>query len=688
MTEEENCMPQEILLHDFTVLAGKMENALLLPDAKGEIYLSAPLPQGWSALETAAVCLRGDAQRRLRVRLGLAAGPEEKPLLEMHYHLLPCCRVQVPFPIGPKALAMDAAFLPPWPGVFKGGMGGRAVRAEEVSHITLCIAGDGLRAVALEKIAFVNGWQPQNVEGAPLVDALGQKKAGNWPGKTKDLDELKDYLMKELAWAQTYNRYPEGWSKWGGWLEKRFEATGFFHSVHDGRRWWLADPDGYAFFSNGMCYGNRTGIYGMADHLEQLHDWVPPREGLLSHARTTGDQIPQYVVRNGRGGAEKRELINFPRANMMRVFGEGWLDAWIAINAARMRAWGVNTIGVGVNDYGDEPTREFLQKAKIPYVITFKFFPLTQERIFRDFPDVFSEEYARLAAEMAVRELSAVKDDPYLIGYFVTNEPEWLFYADVNLCWQLLHKPGCVASRRRLIEFLQGRYGSVDALNAAWGTALPGWDALLSPLEKRPDTPAAQADFQAFHLQLVDAYGKIISEALKEVDPHHLNLGMRYAGAVGEQVKKIVSGPLNYFDVFSFNRYGAEPVTPARDVGREVNMPMMVGEWHIGAQEGGLDSWGIYYTDTQARRAQAIAYYLEQSTQEPHLTGVHYFEYGDQPYLGRFDGECYQIGLIDVCNRPYPLTAKAFADFAQRMYPLLDGREKPVHTRVEIHNIG
>ena len=153
-------------------------------------------------------------------------------------------------------------------------------------------------------------------------------------------------------------------------------------------------------------------------------------------------------------------------------------------------------------------------------------------------------------------------------------------------------------------------------------------------------------------------------------------------------MKKIVSGPLNYFDVFSFNRYGAEPVTPARDVGREVNMPMMVGEWHIGAQEGGLDSWGIYYTDTQARRAQAIAYYLEQSTQEPHLTGVHYFEYGDQPYLGRFDGECYQIGLIDVCNRPYPLTAKAFADFAQRMYPLLDGREKPVHTRVEIHNIG
>ena len=158
---------------------------------------------------------------------------------------------------------------------------------------------------------------------------------------------------------------------------------------------------------------------------------------------------------------------------------------------------------------------------------------------------------------------------------------------------------------------------------------------------------------------------------------------MRYSHASD----KTLCGPLNYFDVFSFNCYGAEPATAAAQMGRGANLPMVVGEWHIGAAESGLDSWGLYYTDTQAQRAKALQYYLEQSTQEAHLTGIHYFEYGDQPYLGRFDGECYQIGLIDVCNRPYPLAAETFRAFAERMYPLLDGQEQPTAHPVPLKNL-
>ena len=48
-----------------------------------------------------------------------------------------------------------------------------------------------------------------------------------------------------------------------------------------------------------------------------------------------------------------------------------------------------------------------------------------------------------------------------------------------------------------------------------------------------------------------------------------------------------------------------------------------------------------------------------------------------QSALGRFDGECYNIGLIDVCNRPYPLVTEAYSAFARHMYPMLDGQIKP-----------
>ena len=667
---------------DLTLRKGVRQGTTLLPE-EHELLLSSALPEGWQRQETAVVTLQAEADHQIEIHLEFCVSEEDEPLLSLHYRILPGCRVQVPFPVDKRALGADMAFLPPWPGVFKGGLNGRPIQAGEVKFFRLFLREPSLRSAALTSVEFVSGWQPQDVEGRPLVDALGQRAEGAWPGKTGSLEELDAYLKKELEWAKTHNRYPEGWSRYGGWLNKRFDQTGWFHTVHDERRWWLVDPDGYAFFSNGMCYGNRTGIYGMADHLDSLHQWLPPKEGLFARAWTTGDQIPQYVVRNGLENAKTRELVNFPRANMMRVFGEGWLDAWITLNTARMRSWGVNTLGVGVNDYGDEPTAEFLRKAQMPYVITFKFFPLTDERIFRDFPDVFSPDYERLTTEMARRELRAYRDDPLLIGYFVTNEPEWLMHDNVNLAERLLAADGCRASKQAFADHLKKRYGTVEALNVAWETDLSSFDDLLSPLRRDSWSEAAQKDFEVFHNVLVERYGRVISDALRSEDPHHLNLGMRYSHAS----EKTLCGPLNYFDVFSFNCYGSEPATAAAQMAKGANLPMVVGEWHIGAKESGLDSWGLYHTGTQSQRTEALRYYLEQSTQEPHLTGVHYFEYSDQPYLGRFDGECYQIGLIDVCNRPYPLAAEAFRRFAERMYPLLDGQEQPEARPVPLQNL-
>lgn len=668
-------------LGDFQVLRGKFEDGALIPEG-GEVVLRAAVPKGWPQCATAAVHVKAIADHQPLVRFGLCQG-EGKPCLEFHYRILANCHVQAPYPLDERALNADFAFLPPWPGAFKGGVQGRPMKADEVQGVLLTVEEPSLARVELEGVHFLAGWTPESVRGEPLVDELGQRKAGGWPGKTMNFDELKDYLAGELAWAQTGNRYPEGWSRYGGWTRKRFEATGWFHTAHDGRRWWLVDPEGCAFFSNGMCYGSRTGVYAMADHLEALYEWLPPRDGLLGGAWTTGDQIPLYVARNGLESAKRRTLVNFARANMMRAFGKHWLEAWISINAARLRAWGVNTLGVGVNDYGDEHTAAFLAQAKIPYVITLQEFPLTEQRVFRDFPDVFSDEYATLAAKLAREQLDKYRDDPYLIGYFVTNEPEWLMCEDVNLAERLLACVGCAASKNALIEFLKAAYPGIQVLNAAWDADFSSFDALQNPWHRSDLTAAAQKDLEAFHLTMVERYGRVVSEALRAADPHHLNLGMRYSQASA----KTLCGPMRYFDVFSFNHYGAEPAAAARLIAAGLPMPMMVGEWHVGAQDSGLDAWGLYYATTQAQRAQAVAYYLEQSTQDENLVGAHYFEYGDQPYLGRFDGECYNIGLIDVCNRPYPLVAEAFRSFAQRMYSLLDGQIAPAAPPVDLKSI-
>ncbi len=41
-------------------------------------------------------------------------------------------------------------------------------------------------------------------------------------------------------------------SRYGGWLERRAEATGFFHPAELDGRWWVIDPEGHVFLSVGV----------------------------------------------------------------------------------------------------------------------------------------------------------------------------------------------------------------------------------------------------------------------------------------------------------------------------------------------------------------------------------------------------------------------------------------------------
>jgi hypothetical protein len=45
--------------------------------------------------------------------------------------------------------------------------------------------------------------------------------------------------------------------------------------------------------------------------------------------------------------------------------------------------------------------------------------------------------------------------------------------------------------------------------------------------------------------------------------------------------------------------------------------------------------------------------------------------------LGRFDGENYNIGFLDVCNRPYEALGLAARASHERLYKVASGAEKP-----------
>jgi len=603
---------------------------------------------------------------------------EGERILSIRYFMIPTRRVKMTVQL--SELDSHRFFLPTYPGTLKGHVEGEPTHIDRIDEIRIRIReNDSCRKFALYGIELSDALPDMRIVGAPLVDEMGQRLGYEWPGKMRSVAEMTAYLRAELAAARAEAAagagYPEGWSRYGGWLKLNFGGTGFFRTRHDGSRWWLVDPDGYAFYSNGVCYASRMGVHGFVDRMEEMFAWLPDgNDPTWKDCWTEASEIPEFAKRNGRESGVGRRMFNFPRANMIRAFGPGgWWDAWVEINAARMRRWGVNTIGVGVNNYVDERAADFLAKAKIPFVVTLKEFPLTKPCIYRDFPDVFSPEYAAGAARFAREQLGPYAGNPYLIGYFITNEPEWLFQASVNPAERVLAYDGVLHSKEALIAFLCGRYrGDIASFNAAWGLALADFNSLRKPIAGADRlSEASAADLAAFRDVLIAKYSSVPSEALRAVDPDHLNLGMRYARLSANEL----AGNAN-FDLCSFNCYQTSPEPSLDIVAEKDSRPGLIGEWHIAGSEMRNLAAGLVYSPSQTERTKACVYYMEKAMSHNACVGAHYFEWNDQPVLGRFDGECMQHGLISLCNVPYPELTEAMRDLAGRMYDIVS-REIP-----------
>ena len=169
---------------------------------------------------------------------------------------------------------------------------------------------------------------------------------------------------------------------------------------------------------------------------------------------------------------------------------------------------------------------------------------------------------------------------------------------------------------------------------------------------------------------MVDRLFSSLSDACREVDPNHLNLGARYYSVPPAWA---LAGMMA-FDVFSVNNY-SERVHAAQlaPVSARLDRPVLVGEWHFGALDVGLPASGIGRVNDQAARAQAFRVYTEDAAAQPWCVGVHHFTLYDQSALGRFDGENYNIGFIDTCGRPYEPLAAAARRSHERLYGVASG---------------
>ncbi|MEO6541797.1 MAG: hypothetical protein ABIN74_12415, partial [Ferruginibacter sp.] len=268
---------------------------------------------------------------------------------------------------------------------------------------------------------------------------------------------------------------------------------------------------------------------------------------------------------------------------------------------------------------------------------------------FLGLPDVYSKTFAQNVDEGAKEQCEPLKSDSLVLGYFIGNEPPW----DTR--------------ESELVDMI-----------------LAGPDS---------DTKAALKDFlskgdnmsrrKEFVLSAFKKYLAIISAAVKKYDPNHLNIGIRFGGPPSDEV--LATG--NIFDVCSINVYEYEPTKLVDKVYRLTGRPILIGEFHIGVPANGLGA-GLVQAMNQAERGVGYRYYVEQAASLPAFLGAHWFVWRDEPVLGRHDGENYNIGMVDVTDRPYKELADAAKATNKQLFDVHSGKIIPFNQRPKASEAG
>ena len=319
--------------------------------------------------------------------------------------------------------------------------------------------------------------------------------------------------------------------------------------------------------------------------------------------------------------------------NIQKRYGEGNEKEWINTAIKRMHSWGLNTIA-------NWSSREIIASNQMPFVLTLPGLKLGEGIM--GLPDIYNPQYA-IDIDKAIGEMAtSYKDNPWLLGYFVGNEQPWPGQESV-LCDRIL----------------------------ALGNNAPIKKELQAYLEKNSDTPQSRV---LFVYDTFDRFLELVNKTLKKHDPNHLNLGMRFGGHTSNELLAITG---KHFDVFSFNCYEFQPsMSFMKRVDEQTGLPIIIGEYHFGVPDRGMAA-GIVQVPDYEERGNAYRFYNEQGYSHPSLIGAHWFQWIDQANTGRMDGENYNIGLLDITDRPYPEMVKAMQETHKRLYKIHNGEQPP-----------
>ncbi|MDX2128323.1 MAG: hypothetical protein SFU91_04735 [Chloroherpetonaceae bacterium] len=590
-----------------------------------------------------------------------------------------------------------------------------------ISLLLLSVKNPSFDTLQVQRVFFFNS--DSLFRG--IIDAYGQFAYGNWEGKlpsNSNRSQAAQFLTRERqkeSKALSKATQPEQ-NAIGAWRKSLtfsnvIGKAGFFRVGMANEKWWFMAPSRSnttnPFFSLGMgLLTTHSGSYEVeyqlpspdksetassrkAASFARFHQTIPEKsEGLTK-------EIPDLGYFPGVGSS----MVNYYWQNcLLKYSPQNPRDLYRIlpdIAYRRLRSWGFNTVGNWSNDFTPQSAARSLRERKgeqyvlpsrkLPYVITlYSYIGAPSIRPDYFMPDVFHPAFAEHALRVFQNEIARangknltgndLRNDPMILGYFIDNELPWDITPDGSNSFYLIKQifSSTSVSRQVLIDSLKARYnGSIEALTNSWrlSSRPASWENLSFPAEL---TAEATSDFSHLTLIFARAYFSTVRQALQRVDSNHLYLGCRFATFTPE----LIQASNELCDVVSFNVY-ADSLTSwkrikvfrAAQTNKTLTKPIIIGEFHFGAEDRGL-SGGLVNKHSTAARALAYEAFVASVSKEPQLVGCHWFQYADQALTGRTDGENYNIGFIDVLDSPYTQLVSSASKAHRSLYSIRFGR--------------
>ncbi len=324
-------------------------------------------------------------------------------------------------------------------------------------------------------------------------------------------------------------------------------------------------------------------------------------------------------------------------------------DAWAKSALDRLCEWGFNTVGGWSDD-------AVVAQHRMPYTSVIHL----GNRLGAPWFDVFADDYEAKFDALVSEFIVPHRDDPWLLGWFIDNELGW---STGGMFLNHIKRPESSRTRALLIRVLREHYGGCFAALKRDFDVGPARS--FAELGQRGDVrlrPGAHGGevMDKFLYVLAQRYYRVAHDAVRRCDANHLILGDRYHSYCPIPVAK-AAGP--YVDVASTNydwpdsTDGHLPPHLPLMLHRATGKPVLVSEFYAAAAENrsGNRNTGRKFTvvATQDDRAAAVEHRLSRLIETPYVVGIHWFQFADEPTLGRFDGEDYNFGLVDIRDKPY-----------------------------------